>query len=597
MARNKFDVDENLESPFQWSHLRRAMTYIGRHRGRMILAICLSALASASALFVPKIMQWVLDDAVPNKDVAQMGRLAALFAVLTAVSILLTTIRTRIMAKVGQEIIYDIRQDLFAHLQKLPFSYYDSRPAGKILVRVINYVNSVSDMLSNGIINSVLELLNIVFIVAFMYSIDATLATIIVAGLPVFLGVIFYLKPRQRKAWQQQSNKNSNYTAYLAESIDGVRVSQLFTRQDVNRSIMEKLAVACRQTWMRAMIISNCVWLSSEIITQLVFTALYLVGVLGMGKAMVSFGVILAMGQYVGRFWQPITNLANIYNQFVNNIAYLERIFETMDEPVTVDDAEGALKLPPISGAVRYEDVTFGYEPGQHVLEDLDLRVKRGERIALVGPTGAGKSTVVNLLCRFYNLDGGAIFLQDQDGMDRDIAKVTQRSLRKQLGIMLQDSFIFGGTILDNIRYGRLDATDEEVVAAAKAVRAHDFISQMRAGYNTQVSERGAGLSQGQKQLIAFARTLLSDPKILILDEATSSIDTQTERLLQEGIEALLSGRTSFIIAHRLSTIQTCDRILYIADRGIKEMGSHDELMKKKGAYYQLYTAQLEEAG
>ncbi len=597
MARNRFDVDENLESPFQWSHLKRAMAYIDRHRSRMLLAVCLSALASASALFVPKIMQWVLDDAVPKKDIGQMLRLALLFGALTAVSIVFTTIRARIMAKVGQEVIFDIRQDLFTHLQKLPFSYYDSRPAGKILVRVINYVNSVSDMLSNGIINSVLELLNVVFIIVFMYSIDATMATIIVAGLPVFLCVIFYLKPRQRRAWQQQSNKNSNYTAYLAESIDGVRVSQLFTRQDVNQSIMEKLAEACRQTWMRAMIISNCVWLSSELITQIVFTVLYLVGVYGMGKAMVSFGVILAMGQYVGRFWQPITNLANIYNQFVNNIAYLERIFETMDEPVTVDDAPDAEKMAPASGAVRYDDVTFGYEPGLHVLEDLDLTVKSGERIALVGPTGAGKSTVVNLLCRFYNLDGGKILLTGQDGRERDIAHVTLRSLRRQLGIMLQDSFIFGGTIMDNIRYGKLDASDDEVVAAAKAVRAHDFISQMRAGYNAPVSERGGGLSQGQKQLIAFARTLLSDPKILILDEATSSIDTKTERLLQEGIEALLKGRTSFIIAHRLSTIKTCDRILYISDKGISEMGSHDELMRKKGAYYQLYTAQLEEAG
>ena len=573
------------------------MKYIGRHKSKMLLAVLLSAVASVAALFVPKIMQWVLDVAVPNKDTGMLWRMAALFAGLMLISILCTTIRSRIMAKVGQQIIFAIRDDLFEHLQKLPFSYYDSRPAGKILVRVINYVNSVSDMLSNGIINSVLELLNILFIVVFMYSIDAVLATIIVAGLPVFLCVILYLKPRQRKAWQQQSNKNSNYTAYLAESIDGVRVSQLFVRQKVNQSILDRLAEACRQTWMRAMVISNCVWLSSEIITQIVFTIMYLVGVYGMGKTMVSFGVILAMGQYVGRFWQPITNLANIYNQFVNNIAYLERIFETMDEPVVVSDAPNAKPLFGMTGAVRYEDVTFGYEKGLHVLEKLDLSVESGERIALVGPTGAGKSTVVNLLCRFYPLDGGRICLLGEDGDAQDISQVTLHSLRSQLGIMLQDSFIFGGTIMDNIRYGRLDAADEEVVAAARAVRADDFIKEMRAGYQTIVSERGAGLSQGQKQLIAFARTLLSDPHILILDEATSSIDTQTEKRLQEGIEALLVGRTSFIIAHRLSTIKSADRILYIADRGIKEMGSHDELMKRRGAYYDLYMAQREEAG
>ena len=597
MARNKFDVDENLESPFQWSHLKRAMVYIGRHKIKMLIAVCLSAMASIASLYVPKIMQWVLDDAVPNKDVALLVKLAFLFIGLILIAIAFTTIRSRIMAKVGQEIIFAIRNDLFKHLQRLPFSYYDSRPAGKILVRVINYVNSVSDMLSNGIINSVLELMNVVFIIVFMYSIDAKLATIIVAGLPVFLGIILILKPRQRKAWQQQSNKNSNYTAYLAESIDGVRVSQLFVRQGVNQSILEKLAIACRQTWMRAMIISNCVWLSSEIITQIVFTIMYLVGVYGMGGTMVSFGVILAMGQYVGRFWQPITNLANIYNQFVNNIAYLERIFETMDEPVIVDDIEGAEALPEINGGVRYDDVTFGYEEGIHILDNVDLSVKPGERIAFVGPTGAGKSTIVNLLCRFYNLNGGRILLSDEQGNEHDIAKVTLRSLRSQLGIMLQDSFIFGGTIMDNIRYGRLDATDEEVISAAKLARADAFIAEMRGGYQTIVSERGAGLSQGQRQLIALARTLLSNPRILILDEATSSIDTHTERLLQEGMEVLLKGRTSFIIAHRLSTIKTADRILYIAEKGIKEIGSHDELMEKKGAYYDLYTAQLDEAG
>ncbi len=595
MARNKFDVDENLESPFSFSHLKRAMKYIGKHRAYMLLALLLSALASVSSLFVPKLMEWVLDDAVPNKDVGLLLRLAGAFAGIIAVVILFTTVRSRIMAHVSQEIIYDIRKDLFSHLQKLPFSYYDSRPAGKILVRVINYVNSVSDILSNGIINVILEIINIVFIICFMYATNALLATIIVAGLPFFAAVILYLKPRQRRAWQNQSNKNSNYNAYLAESIDGVKVSQLFVRQEENMSIMRRLSEACRAAWMKAMYISNAVWFSSEIITQIVFTVMYIAGVYWMGGAMVSFGVILAMGQYVSRFWQPITNLANIYNSFINNIAYLERIFETMDEPVTVDDAPDAEPLPPITGEVRYEDVTFGYEPGVNVLEDVSFHIRPGESIALVGPTGAGKSTVVSLLCRFYNLSGGKILLADQEGAEHDIARCTLHSLRSQLGIMLQDSFIFSGTILDNIRYGRLDATDEEVEAAAKAVRAHDFIVQMDQGYHTVVGERGGSLSQGQKQLIAFARTLLCDPRILILDEATSSIDTKTERLLQEGIQTLLKGRTSFIIAHRLSTIKNCDKIFYISDKGILEAGSHDELMARGGLYYALYTAQIQQ--
>ena len=604
--RNTFEVDETLESPFSFKHLKRAMKYIGRHKGKMGLALLLSAVASVVALFQPKIMQWVLDDAVPGKNVTLLLWLALAYVGIILVSILFSTIRSRIMAHVSQEIIYDIRKDLFAHLQRLPFSYYDSRPAGKILVRVINYVNSVSDMLSNGIINSILEILNILFIVVFMYATNAVLATIIVAGLPVFAGVIWFLKPRQRKAWQRQSNKNSNYNAYLAESIDGVKVSQLFARQEENLTVMERLAAACRKAWMGAVYISNSVWLSSELITQIVFTLLYIAGVYWLGGAIVSFGVILAMGQYVSRFWQPITNLANIYNSFVNNIAYLERIFETMDEPVVVDDAPDAVELPPITGEVEFRDVTFAYEPEVHILENLNLHVKAGESIALVGPTGAGKTTVVNLISRFYNLTGGEILLygRPEEGENAvawsegyDISRVTLHSLRTQMGIMLQDSFIFSGTIRDNIRYGRLDATDEEIEQAAKMVRAHDFIMEMEKGYDTEVNERGSRLSQGQKQLIAFARTLLSDPKILILDEATSSIDTKPERLLQEGIQVLLRGRTSFIIAHRLSTIKTCDRILYIGNKGILEQGSHGELLGKRGLYYDLYTAQAREQG
>ena len=332
---------------------------------------------------------------------------------------------------------------------------------------------------------------------------------------------------------------------------------------------------------------SNGVWLSVECISILITAAIYLTGIRWMVPA-VSYGTLVAMTSYAGRFWGPISNLANIYNSFINSIAYLERIFETIDEPITIHDETNAEELPDIQGRVTFEDVTFAYEKGHNVLEHVSFDVNPGERVALVGPTGAGKSTIVNLISRFYDLTGGRVLI---DG--HDISKVTIHSLRAQMGIMLQDSIIFSGTIADNLSYGRLDATEEDMKKACDIVRASEFIEAMEDGYHTELYERGGRLSQGQKQLISFARTILSDPRILILDEATSSIDTQTEKMLQIGINNMLKGRTSFIIAHRLSTIKSCDRIMYIADKGIAESGTHDELMAKKGKYYELYMSQL----
>lgn len=591
MARNRFDIDETLESPFNIKHFRRAMVYIKRQKTPMIVAFVLSVLSAAIGLTAPLILQHVVDVTIPQKAVGALLGWSALMLATIVVSVIFAAIRGRIMTRVGQDIIFDIRTDLFKHLQELPFKYYDDRPQGKILIRVVNYVNSVSDVLSNGIINFILELLNLVFIAIFMFAVDVRLSLVTLAGLPVFAGFMLLIKNRQRKAWQMVSNKSSNLNAYTQESITGIRITQIFTREKHNEGIFTRLAGDYRNAWMHALRYNALIPFTVDNISQLVGTAIYMVGLLALGPAEITFGVILAMGSYAWRFWQPILNLSNLYNQFINSVAYLERIFETMDEPVTVKDDPDAKELPPVVGNVTFDRVTFAYEKGYNVLEDLSFEVKAGESIALVGPTGAGKTTIVNLISRFYDVTGGRILI---DG--HDISKVTLKSLRSQMGIMLQDSFIFSGTILDNIRYGRLDATEEEIIAAAKAVCADDFIREFEDGYRTEVNERGSRLSQGQRQLISFARTLLADPKILILDEATSSIDARTERLLQQGLNELLKGRTSFIIAHRLSTIKNCDRIMYISDKGIAECGSHDELMAKRGLYYNLYTAQKIEA-
>lgn len=589
MARNKYDVDEVLEDKFDVNQLKRLLSYLIPYRKRFVSVGFMMLSASAFTMLIPQFFQKVMDVCIPNKDMKGI----AFYSFLTLLAAFYSAFSLRYKIKytnqIGQQIIHDMRYDIFEHLQELPFSYYDDRPHGKIQVRVVNYVNSISDLLSNGILNTITDLCNLVFIIVFMLILNVRLTLVCLCGLPVLAIVIVVIKKKQRTAWQVQSNKQSNLNAYIAESINGIRVTQSFVREDVNSGIFNNLSGSYRKSWMRAVMFNFTMGPSIDIISIITTAAIYVLGVSWMinGETGITVGVLVAFTAYIGRFWAPINTLAGFYNSLLTAISYLERIFETIDEPVVVKDRKDAVEMPPIHGDVAFDHVTFSYEPSVPILKDVSFHANQGQSFAVVGPTGAGKTTLVNLLSRFYNVDSGRILI---DGVD--IAGVTIRSLRKQMGVMMQDSFIFSGTIMDNIRYGNFSATDEEVIRAAKTVCAHDFIMEMENGYQTQVNERGSRLSAGQRQLISFARALLADPKILILDEATSSIDTETEIILQKGLNELLKGRTSFIIAHRLSTIKNSSCIMYVDKGTILEKGTHDELMAQKGEYYKLYMSQ-----
>ena len=591
MARNKYDVDEILEDKFDVNQLKRLAGYIRPYKKQMLVVLFLMLSASALGMLIPKFFMLVMDVSIPNKDMRSIvfySVMTMLIALYTCVSL---RIKIKLMTQIGQDIVHSIRYDIFEHLQELPFSYYDERPHGKIQVRVVNYVNNLSDLLSNGIINTITDLCNLFFIIAFMLSINVKLTLVCLCGLPVLAVVIIALKKKQRKAWQIQSNKQSNLNAYIAESINGIRVTQSFVREDENSGIFNRLSDGYREAWMRAVKFNFIMGPSVDIISTITTAFIYVLGISWMSNpdSGITVGVLIAFTAYISRFWNPINTLASFYNSLLTAISYLERIFETIDEPVLVKDAEGATEMPPIKGDVEFKNVTFSYEDGVEILKKVSFKAKKGQTVAIVGPTGAGKTTIVNLLSRFYNVDSGEVLI---DGID--ISKVTIRSLRKQMGVMMQDSFIFSGTVMDNIRYGNKEVSDEQVIRAAKTVCAHGFIMEMENGYYTQINERGSRLSQGQRQLISFARALLADPKILILDEATSSIDTETEILLQKGLNELLKGRTSFIIAHRLSTIKNADFIMYIDAGGIAEMGSHEELISQEGEYYKLYMSQYD---
>lgn len=588
MAVNSYKDDEQLKEKSKVATLKRLFSYLLSYKWQIILVLILMFYGVAIGLLNPIMIEDAIDIYIGNNNISGLFKLMAVALCLNLFVVLAMKVRMYIMAKVCNNILLTIRQQLYTHIQKLDFAFFDSRPTGKILSRIIGDINSLKDVLSNSVTTLIPDMITVVAVVIIMFTKNPKLAAASLISTPFMVFGMFFIEIHAHPKWQTFRKKSSNLNAFIHEDMSGMRIIKSFTAEEETKETFDELTKEHRNSFLKAVRLSDAFGSVIDLSWGIGCICLYFVGIVILGADKVSLGTFLAFGTYINMFWQPINNLSNFYNQLVTNIAGAERIFEILDTEPEVADAADVTEMPEIKGNVRFEHVSFAYDEDSRVLDDINFDIKPGETIALVGATGSGKSTIVNLISRFYDVQEGKVLI---DGID--VKKVSIESLRRQMGIMTQDNFLFSGTIKENIRYGKLDASDEEIVAAAKAVGAHDFIMKLEKGYDTELAERGGGLSIGQKQLLAFARTMVSMPKILILDEATSSIDTRTELLVQKGIESLLKGRTSFVIAHRLSTIQEADRIFVIDDGHIVEQGSAKELMERKGAYYKLYMAQF----
>lgn len=587
MPINSIKEDEELSQVKKSVTVKRLLSYLLVYKKQLIAVLMIMAYCIAVSLINPLIIESALDDHIVYRDFTGLLKLLAIAIVINIVWVILVKLRMTIMAKVCNNVIKTIREEIYSHLQTLDFKFFDGRPTGKILSRVIGDVNSLKNVLSNFVITLIPDFVLVISVFAVMLVKNPRLALATVAGIPIMAIGLFIIETKATKRWQLHRKKSSNLNAFIHETVSGIRIVKTFAAEQEMLDTFDELTKEHKDSFIDAVRINDAFNSVIEISEAISLICMYYVGIKVLGINAGSVGLLIAFSSYLYSFWQPIANLGNFYNQIITNVAAAERVFEVIDTEPLIQDKPEVKAMPPIVGRVRFKDVSFSYEDGVEVLKNVNFDINPGETIALVGPTGAGKTTIVNLISRFYDVQKGQVLIDNENVTD-----VSIHSLRSQMGIMTQDNFLFTGTIRDNIRYGKLDATDEEIENACKTVGAHEFIMQLENGYDTELGERGGGLSAGQRQLLAFARTIISDPKILILDEATSSIDTKSEILVQAGIETLLKGRTSFVIAHRLSTIRKANRIFVIQNGGIAEEGTHDELVAKGGIYADLDAVQ-----
>lgn len=583
--RNTYFQDEVIEKKIDLKQLTRTIKYVYPHRKVLALMTVLLLISGVVSLLPPRLLKVIVDSVVVNKDYRELILVASGLVLLAATEILITFLQTRVMGKMGHTIIATIRTEIFDRLQKLPFDYFDNRPDGKIVVRVTEYINGLADFFTNYVMMFTIYLVKLVVVTVFMLSLSPMLTLIVFATVVPMMTLVMLLRYSIRKQFGQHRAKISNRTAFLVESIMGEQIIKNYNRIDLNEMNYREVHMASVNQWWKIVYrtrlnspIVQSFWHAGTLAIYGVALAMIL-----SGNDMITAGVVVTFTSYMSNFSDPLSQIATIIQELAQVSSNLEQVFDTIDYPVTIEDKPGSVELHDIEGRVDFEDVTFAYEEDVNILEHFNLHVKPGETIALVGPTGAGKTTIINMLTRFYDVKEGSVKI---DG--HDVRDVTLHSLRHEVGVLMQDAFIFKGTIIDNIRYGRADATDEECIAAAKLIHADKCIDKFKDGYYHILEERGEGLSAGEKQLISFARIVLKNPTVIILDEATSAIDTETELLIKEALDILIENKTAFIVAHRLSTIRNADRILYISNKNIAEQGTHEELMKLKGLYYEL---------
>ena len=577
-------ADENTSGKFDWYIIRKFRPYVGRYKGWTLASLILMLLYTVFNLANPYLIGVAIDQFIGHNN---WRGLAIIGTILIVVNVLMWQAQywqAWTMSWAGQQILYNLSSDMFTHLQRLSLSFYDRTQIGRVMSRLQSDIDVLESMLSSGLLSMLGSLVSLIGIVVAMLAMNVSLALLSFTVLPIMFAIAAFWQRFAQRSFRRTRAAISIVNATLQENISGMRVIQSLAREDRNRAEFDELNAYNRDTNLEASRVAALILPLVEVVAALAIAITVLYGGVLVSQGALHVGVLVAFTLYINRFFDPIREISQQYSQLQRAGVAAERIFQILEMPVDIVDKPGAEQLPQIRGEVEFRDVTFSYSPDLPVLHGLNLHIKAGQTVAIVGPTGAGKSTIAGLLARFYDVQEGAVLI---DG--HDVRDVTQRSLRSQIGVVLQEPFLFTGTIRDNIRYGRLDASDEEVEEAARAVGAHELIMHLPSAYETPIRERGRNLSVGQRQLISFARALLADPRILILDEATANIDTFTELLVQQGLRRLLYGRTALVIAHRLSTIKGADSIVVLQAGRIVEQGTHAELLVRNGIYASLY--------